>query len=95
MKHRIVSPLQLGQLLKSARKSLKLNQRELGSRVGLSQARISKMEIDPNSITVEQLLTLMSELRLEFLVRDRTSVELTTGPAATSQDQTEQEEVEW
>lgn len=95
MKHRIVSPLQLGQLLKSARKSLKLNQRELGSRVGLSQARISKMEIDPNSITVEQLLTLMSELRLEFLVRDRTSVELTTGPASTSQDKTEQEEVEW
>ncbi|MGB4584642.1 MAG: helix-turn-helix transcriptional regulator [Rhodoferax sp.] len=44
MKHLLLSSLQLGQLLKSARKRMPLNQHELGARVGLSQARISQME---------------------------------------------------
>ena len=58
MKHLLLSALQLGQLLKSARKRMHLNQQELGARVGLSQARISMMEREPHTIGVDQLLTL-------------------------------------
>jgi HTH-type transcriptional regulator/antitoxin HipB len=71
MKHLLLSALQLGQLLKSARKRMHLNQQELGARVGLSQARISMMEREPHTIGVEQLLTLMSVLQLELVVQDR------------------------
>lgn len=77
MKHLLLSSLQLGQLLKSARKRMNLNQLELGARVGLSQARISQMEREPHTIAVDQLLTLMSVLDLELMVQDRLTADLT------------------
>ena len=76
MKHLLLSALQLGQLLKSARQRMNLNQRELGARVGLSQARISQMEREPHTIAVDQLLTLMSVLKLEWVVQDRLPADL-------------------
>lgn len=63
MKHLLLSSLQLGQLLKSARKRMPLNQHELGARVGLSQTRISQMEREPHTIALDQLLTLTSVLK--------------------------------
>jgi HTH-type transcriptional regulator/antitoxin HipB len=80
MKHLLLSSLQLGQLLKSARKRMNLNQLELGARVGLSQARISQMEREPHTIAVDQLLTLMSVLNLELMVQERLTVDLTATP---------------
>jgi len=71
MNHLLLSPLQLGQLMRSARKRMRLNQHELGARIGLSQARVSKMEREPQNITVDQLLALMSVLGLELVVQDR------------------------
>ncbi|MBE0590451.1 transcriptional regulator, y4mF family [compost metagenome] len=97
MQHLLLSALQLGQLLKSARKRMHLNQQELGARVGLSQARISMMEREPHTIAVDQLLTLMGVLKLELVVQDRLTPDLTVTPksdeAATSGEPSQ--DAEW
>lgn len=97
MKHLLLSALQLGQLLKSARKRMQLNQHEMGVRVGLSQARISQMEREPHTIAVDQLLTLMSVLKLELMVQDRPTADLTVTPksAEAGQSGDTSKEVEW
>lgn len=65
---------QLGPLIQSARKSAGLSQTELAQRLGISQSRISAMELDPGSINVEQLLALLAALNHEVLVQPKTSI---------------------
>ncbi len=74
MQHPIRTTLQLGQLLLSARKHQGMSQAELASRLGLSQARISQLEQQPETITAQQLLQLTSVLGLELLVQTRDAV---------------------
>jgi HTH-type transcriptional regulator/antitoxin HipB len=62
---------QLGPLLQSARKTAGLSQTELARRLGISQSRISAMELDPGSINVEQLLALLAALNYELLVQPK------------------------
>lgn len=62
---------QLGPLLQSARKSAGLSQTALAQRLGISQSRMSAMEIDPGSISVEQLLALLAALNHEVLVQPK------------------------
>lgn len=62
---------QLGPLLQSARKSAGLSQTALAQRLGISQSRISAMELDPGSISVEQLLALLAALNHEVLVQPK------------------------
>ena len=66
MTHPLLTVTQLGQLLLSARKAKKFTQADLAARVGLSQARISQMEMNPETITAQQLLLLTSVLDLEL-----------------------------
>jgi HTH-type transcriptional regulator/antitoxin HipB len=65
---------QLGPLLQSARKSAGLSQAELAQRLGMSQSRISAMELDPGTINVEQLLALLAALNHEVLVQPKQGV---------------------
>lgn len=62
---------QLGPLLQSARKRAGLSQTALAQRLGISQSRISAMELDPGSISVDQLLALLAALDHEVLVQPR------------------------
>jgi HTH-type transcriptional regulator/antitoxin HipB len=62
---------QLRPLLQSARKSAGLSQSELAQRLGMSQSRISAMELDPGAINVEQLLALLAVLNHEILVQPK------------------------
>ena len=62
---------QLGPLLQSARKSAGLSQTALAQRLGISQSRVSAMELDPGSISVEQLLALFAALNHEVLVQPK------------------------
>ena len=62
---------QLGQLLVSTRKRLKLTQTEVANRVGLSQNRISHLEKNPDEISVKQLLSWCSALQLELRLGER------------------------
>jgi HTH-type transcriptional regulator/antitoxin HipB len=62
---------QAGPLLQAARKSAKLSQTELAARLGLSQSRLSAMELNPGSINLDQLLALFSALDIELMVQSR------------------------
>ena len=71
MPHTLVTPTQMGQILKTARKTSQLSQTELGSRVGLSQSRISAFEQQPENIGLGQLLSVLNALGLELSVQAR------------------------
>ncbi|KJK22980.1 toxin HipA [Burkholderiaceae bacterium 16] len=71
MKQLLSTAGQLGQVLQSARRAGKLSQTDLASRLGISQSRVSHMELNPGSISADQLLALVSSLGLELVVQDK------------------------
>ena len=66
--HPILTAASLGRILQSARKSKGLNQTQLAARVGVSQARLSALEREPGTISVDQLLAMCSSLGLELSI---------------------------
>lgn len=64
-------PSQVGLVLRSARKSAKLSQKQLAAKLGLSQNRVSELETDPGSMRVDQLLAVIAVLGLELQVQTR------------------------
>ncbi|MBC5763997.1 helix-turn-helix domain-containing protein [Ramlibacter albus] len=64
----LLTTTQLGRMLQSARKAKGMTQAAVGARVGLSQKRISALEIAPGTITAEQLLKLCAVLGLELTI---------------------------
>ncbi|MDA8094955.1 MAG: helix-turn-helix domain-containing protein [Betaproteobacteria bacterium] len=60
---------ELGPTLRALRKGKKLSQASFGKLVGLSQERISRIESDPESVSLDQLLTIMMVLGARFVVR--------------------------
>jgi HTH-type transcriptional regulator/antitoxin HipB len=85
MKHILLTPTQVGQLLQSARRAAGLSQTELASRVGLSQPRLSTLENNAGAATVDQLLALCSTLGLELFLQKRgdSDTESSTRPVET------------
>lgn len=69
--HPLATALQLGQLLKAARKRRKLTQAAVASRIGLSQNRLSYLELHPDEISVKQLLAWCATVGLELRMGDR------------------------
>ncbi|MBB3182066.1 transcriptional regulator [Variovorax sp. Sphag1AA] len=62
----LVSGDQLGQMLRSTRKRLKLTQTAIGAKLNLSQNRVSYLELHPEEMSFKQLLTWCSMLGLEL-----------------------------
>jgi HTH-type transcriptional regulator / antitoxin HipB len=73
---------QFGALLQASRKSAGMTQTELARHLGLSQSRLSALELNASSIRLDQLLTLCSALDLELLVQTKGGNP--PGPAAAS-----------
>ena len=69
--HPISNPAQIGATLTGRRKHLKLSQTDVANRMGLSQNRISELEANPQTLTVEQLLALLNVLGLEMNLGER------------------------
>lgn len=67
----ITTASQLGTLLQGARKSRKLTQVQLGERLGLSQKRLSELELAPGTLSVDQLLGICAQLGLQLSVQPR------------------------
>lgn len=67
----IATAAQLGTLLQSVRKSRKLTQAQLAARLGLSQRRISELELAPGTLSVDQLLAICAQLGLQLSVQPR------------------------
>lgn len=73
----LVTALQLGQLLKAARKRRKLTQAEVAGRLGLSQNRVSYLEQHPDELSFKQLLGWATVVGLELRLGERESLEST------------------
>lgn len=73
--HKLVTALQLGQLLVSSRKRCKLTQAQLGHRLCLSQNRISYLENNPDDISFRQLLTWCAAVELDLRLGERGTAE--------------------
>jgi HipA-like protein len=63
MRQVISTEKHLGQLLLGLRKSQGLTQAQLAQQAGISQARLSVLELNPGRITVERLMRLMARFR--------------------------------
>ncbi len=72
---------QLGSILQAARKARGLTQSALAARIGLSQSRVSHLELNAHELSVEQLLAWCAALGLELAVGTRGKAELSTAPA--------------
>ena len=65
-------PAQLAQLLISLRRQQGLSQAALAAKAGgISQARLSALELNPGRFTLERLLLILAALDLELVVRPR------------------------
>jgi HTH-type transcriptional regulator/antitoxin HipB len=73
----LVTALQLGHLLKTARKRRKLTQAQVAARLGLSQNRISHLEQHPDELSFKQLLSWCTAVGLELRLGERDSLEST------------------
>ena len=76
----IRAPSQLAQLLIALRRQCGLSQSALAQKAGgISQARLSALELNPGRFTLERLLLILAALDLELVVRPRRR---STEPAA-------------
>jgi HTH-type transcriptional regulator/antitoxin HipB len=65
-------PAQVAQLLISLRRQRSLSQAALAQKAGgISQARLSALELNPGRFTLERLLLILAALDLELVVRPR------------------------
>ena len=78
---RLISTSQVGQLLSARRLALRMSQKELAARIGLSQNRLSEIEADPAGLTLERLLTLVSALGFELVLQDKKNTQPGSGTA--------------
>jgi HTH-type transcriptional regulator/antitoxin HipB len=63
---------QLGAAIRRQRKHARLSQFELGTKIGLRQATISKLEAGEPGTRLQTLLDALTALDLELVVRPRT-----------------------
>ena len=73
MNYTVHTPRQLGQVLKGQRKNQQLTQAEAARSVGLLPKTISKLELDPDTATLESLFKFLSALQLELVVRSKST----------------------
>jgi HTH-type transcriptional regulator/antitoxin HipB len=69
----VTHPNQVGATFQARRKALNLTQTQLAERLGLSQNRLSELETQPATMTVEQLLALANALELELRIGEHSS----------------------
>lgn len=85
MKTNITTSGQLGPFLKSMRAKRGFSQAELGAKIGLSQERISRIESHPETVTLDQILTVLMALEAVLTVEAKTSGAAKTNNSPTSE----------
>ncbi len=71
MQRLVVSPKDLGAVLRDLRKKKGLSQTELGRRVGLDQKRVSLMENGNPNVRIDSLFRLFSALEVGVVIRPK------------------------
>lgn len=79
--HPLVTAGQLGAMLQATRKAQGLTQSALAARIGLSQSRVSHLELHAHELSVEQLLAWCAALGLELAVGARGGATVSTASA--------------
>jgi len=80
MQYRILTPGQLALHLRSLRKARGLTQAALGEKLGINQARVGKIERDPASVGVRQLMQLLALLEVRLVLEDKSSKSRSKSP---------------
>jgi len=70
MDYPIQTPRQLSTHLRALRKARGLSQATLGSRLGVGQTRIARIEGNPMAVSVEQLIEVLGALGVRLVLRD-------------------------
>jgi len=70
MDYPIQTPPQLSTHLRALRKARGLSQAELGSKLGVGQTRVARIEGNPTAVSVEQLLEVLGALGVRLVLRD-------------------------
>ncbi|MDD5295880.1 MAG: helix-turn-helix domain-containing protein [Rhodocyclaceae bacterium] len=73
---------QVGQVLASRRRALKLSQQAVAAKLGISQNRLSELEENPDRLTLDRLLALVNVLGLELTIHDQAIRNLAGSPPA-------------
>ncbi len=84
MDYPIQTPQQLSSHLRALRKARGLSQAALGRMLGVGQTRVARIEADPTSISVAQLIEVLAALRVRLVLRD--SEAPTDAPPVTTAD---------
>ncbi|HMB72747.1 MAG TPA: helix-turn-helix domain-containing protein [Gammaproteobacteria bacterium] len=71
MDYTVYTPKQLGKVLRGQRTTQMASQKKVAATVGLLPKTVSKLELDPETATIESLFKLLSALQLELVVRPR------------------------
>jgi HTH-type transcriptional regulator/antitoxin HipB len=71
MQQVIATPHQMGRILAAGRRRAGLTQAEAAARVGVSQSRISTLEMNSGALTLNQLLALFGAYGLQLQVQDK------------------------
>ncbi len=75
----VINSRQLGTYLKSLRKSNGISQADLGVRMGVSGARISAIEQNPGTVSMDQLLRIFHTLGGRLFVEEHVSSNTSPG----------------
>ena len=70
MDYPVLTPAQLALHLRSLRKARHLTQAELGQKIGVNQARVGKIERDPASVSVGQLMQILALLGVRMELKE-------------------------
>jgi len=73
MMQRARTAKQIGAIIRRARRNAGLTQTELGKRIGLRQATVSKLEAGQPATRLSTLLDVLTALRLEIIIDKRVS----------------------
>lgn len=83
MRQTITTPHQMGEILSAGRRQAGLTQAEVAVRIGVSQSRISTLEADSGTLTLNQLLALFGAYGLQLQAEDHNDSSASTFPAST------------
>jgi HTH-type transcriptional regulator/antitoxin HipB len=69
MDYPLLTPKQLAAYLRSLRRAKRLTQSALGSKLGLSQRRIATIELEPDAVSVAQIMRILALLDARLILR--------------------------
>jgi HTH-type transcriptional regulator/antitoxin HipB len=67
----VTTPNQVGEILRRRRKSRRMSQQHVAAKLGISQGRLSTIELEPAGLTLDRLIALANLLGLELILKDK------------------------